>query len=155
MKILISGAGGLIGAEVFDRLKKSHVVKTVGRNIYSGFVIDFNNIREIENQSFGDVDVFIHCAGITDEDFAQDSLKAYQRSTHNYTLLLDKIIESGVKTIISFSIAHVYGRFDDIISEDYPVNPLSDYAIAHYAAEQTLRKLQCRRSCQRNRSCST
>ena len=140
MKIIISGTSGLIGAEVFDGLKKFHVVKTLGRNIHSDFIIDFNNISEIKNQSFGDVDVFIHCAGITDEDFAQDSLKAYQRSTYNYTLLLDKIIESGVKAIIAFSTVHVYGRLDDIISEDHTVNPLSDYAIAHYAAEQILQR---------------
>lgn len=140
MKVLISGTSGLIGAEVFDGLKKIHVVKALGRNLHSDFIIDFNNISEIKNQSFGDVDVFIHCASITDEDFAQDSLKAYQRSTYNYTLLLDKIIESGVKAIITFSTAHVYGRLDDIISEDYPVNPLSDYAIAHYAAEQILQR---------------
>lgn len=140
MKVLISGTTGLIGAEVFDKLKESHVLKSLGRNIHSDFVVDFNSIREIKNQSFGDVDVFIHCAGITDEDFAQDSLKAYQRSTYNYTLLLDKIIKSGVKAIITYSTAHVYGHLGDIISEDYPVNPLSDYAIAHYAAEQILQR---------------
>jgi len=140
VKILISGTTGLIGAEVFDKLKESHVLKSLGRNIHSDFVVDFESIREIKKQPFGDVDVFIHCAGVTDEDFAQDSLRAYQRSTYNYTLLLDRIIESGVKAIITFSTAHVYGHLGDIISEDYPVNPLSDYAIAHYAAEQILRR---------------
>jgi len=140
LKVLISGTTGLIGAEIFGRLKKSHVVKSLGRDNYSDFIVDLNNICEIKNQLFEGYDVFIHCAGITDEDFAQDSLKAYQRSTYNYSLLLDKIIESGVKAIVSFSTAHVYGRFDDVISEDYPVNPLSDYAIAHYASEQILQR---------------
>ena len=142
MKILIAGATGLIGSEIREQLLKCYDVKSLSIDDFSDIRMDLSNFEEINNYTFDNYDIFINCAGVIDEEFKANSLKAYQRNTYGFDLLLRKILTNGtIKAVIYFSTSHVYGNFDKTINEDTPVNPLSDYAIAHYAAEQILKKL--------------
>ena len=140
MNILISGTSGFIGGNVFQSLKNSYNTDSIGRSSKSHIKADFGStesIRELELKAY---DVFIHCAGVIDEDFESDPKSAYQRSTYNFSSLLNKIVKCEIKVVIYFSTAHVYGQLEGIIKEDKPANPLSDYAIAHFAAEQILQR---------------
>jgi len=140
MKILLAGQNGLIGSEIFKKLQRLHDVQTLSRNEKSDVRVDLNRALDIEKQTYGCYNAFIHCAGITDEDFHENPSLAFQRSTNNHSILIDKLIENGTEIFIYMSTAHVYGSFENVVNEDHPVNPLSDYAIAHYAAEQLLRR---------------
>jgi UDP-glucose 4-epimerase len=140
MNILISGTSGFIGGHVSQSLRELYNTNSIGRSSDSHIKVDFGSIESIHALDLKDYDVFIHCAGVIDEDFECDSKSAYQRSTYNFSLLLDKIVECGIKVIVYFSTAHVYGQLEGIIKEDMPANPLSDYAIAHFSAEQILQR---------------
>ena len=50
-------------------------------------------------------------------------------------------IKYGIEKIIYFSTAHVYGSFENRISEITPPNPLSSYSITHYFTEQLIRSI--------------
>jgi UDP-glucose 4-epimerase len=140
MNILISGTSGFIGGNVFQSLRDLYNTYSIGRSRDNHIKADFGStesIRELELKAY---DAFIHCAGVIDEDFKSDPKSAYQQSTYNFSLLLNKIVECEIKVVIYFSTAHVYGQLKGVVREDSPVNPLSDYAIAHFAAEQILQR---------------
>jgi UDP-glucose 4-epimerase len=54
--------------------------------------------------------------------------------------LVRKAKLAGVRRFVYISSAHVYGPFTGIIDENARPNPLHDYAIAHFASEQILRR---------------
>ena len=47
---------------------------------------------------------------------------------------------AGARRMVYVSSAHVYGALAGHIDETMPANPLSDYALAHYLAEQIFRR---------------
>src|SRR5205809_3633233 len=85
-------------------------------------------------------DTVVHCAGVTDEDFRSRPADAYIQSSIGLNSLVQKAIAAGVKRFLYISTSHVYGGQVGTINESSPSDPLSDYAIAHYAAEQTLKR---------------
>ena len=140
MKVLISGTSGFIGGNLFNILGKSFFAVSIGRSLNSNIVADFGDLDSIITLNLKGFDLFIYCSGATDEEFEKDALKAYQRSTYYFSKLLEKVINQGIKKIIHFSAGQVYGTFEGHIDENSPVNPITDYSIAHYAAEQILRR---------------
>jgi len=84
--------------------------------------------------------VLVHCAGVTDEDFRSRPADAFVQSSVGLNALVQKAIAAKVKRFIYISTSHVYGRQVGTIDESSAPDPLSDYAIAHYAAEQTLKR---------------
>ena len=139
MKILLAGQSGLIGSEIFHLLKRKHKVYTLSRNEHADICLDLGNADDISRSTFENYDCFIHSAGVTDEDLAKDAPKALARSVINHSILVDKLIASGTSNFIYISTAHVYGSFQNISNESSPSDPLSEYSIAHYAAEQVLK----------------
>lgn len=140
MKVLISGTSGFIGGNLFNILGKSFSSVSIGRSPDSNITADFGDLDSITALNLKGHDLFIYCSGVTDEEFENDSLKAYQRSTYYFSKLVEKVVNQGIKKIIYFSAGQVYGRFEGTIDEDSHVNPVNDYSIAHYAAEQILRR---------------
>lgn len=81
-------------------------------------------------------DALVHCAGVIDEEFVKSPREAFHRSIFGTEALLKKSVEAGIRVAVYFSSAHVYGKLEGEITEDTPVNPINDYAIAHTATEQ-------------------
>lgn len=140
LNVLISGTSGFIGGNLSRILGKSFAVTSIGRSEGSQIVVDFGDLDAVAALDIKGHDVFVHCAGVTDEDFVTDARKAYQRSTYDFSRLLERVVGQGIRWIIYFSAGQVYGRFEGRIDEDSVVNPVNDYSIAHYAAEQILRR---------------
>jgi len=140
VRVLISGTSGFIGGNLAKILGRSCTTVSIGRNQDADIVATFDDADSIAALNLQGHDWFIHCSGVTDEDFVSDPLKAYQRSTYYFAKLLERIIDQGIRQIIYFSAGQVYGRFEGRIDEDTVVNPVNDYSIAHYAAEQILRR---------------
>ena len=139
-KILLTGATGLIGATVYRHFAPKVEIVRLGRRAECELQADLSQPETLENLSFDGCGTVIHCAGITDEDIKARPAQAFIQSTLGINSLIQTAIKSGVEKFIYISTAHVYGSQAGTINEDVPANPLSDYAIAHYAAEQTLRR---------------
>jgi len=140
MNILISGTSGFIGGHVSQSLRDLCKTFSIGRSRDAHIKADFGSIESIRALDLKDCNAFIHCAGVIDEDFKENPEGAFQRSTHNFSLLLDKVVKADIKVVVYFSTAHVYGQLKGVVREDSPANPLSDYAIAHFASEQILQR---------------
>lgn len=139
-KILLLGSTGLIGSSIYLWLKKTHEITRLGRSDECELRADLSKPESMDSLVLGDVDVLVHCAGVTDEDFRSRSAEAFVQSSIGLNTLIQKAIGSKIKRVIYISTSHVFGKQVGTIDETSPSNPLSDYAIAHYAAEQTLKR---------------
>jgi UDP-glucose 4-epimerase len=140
MRVAITGTSGLIGSAVRDRLAGTHSIVSVGRHPSNDVNADFADPGSLGRIELGGIEALIHCAGVVDEDFQNDPVKAYRHATSGTAALIARAIACGVRRLAYISSAHVYGPFVGTISEDTLTNPLSDYAIAHFASEQIFRR---------------
>jgi UDP-glucose 4-epimerase len=140
MRIALTGATGLIGSAIYERLSTDNDVMRIGRRDANEIYADFSKPESVNDIDLHGVDAVVHCAGVVDEDFQADPTRAFTQSTTGLTPLLRASAESRVKSFVYFSTAHVYGPMTGNISELSPVDPLTDYAIAHYAAEQIIKR---------------
>lgn len=140
LRIAVLGTTGLIGHAIAQKLRANgHVVMEAGRKPDAQIHVDLSNPRVIAPRALSGCDVLVHAAGVTDEDFG-DRESAFAKAIRGTTALLAVARASGVRKLVYFSSAHVYGPLEGRIDEANPPNPLSDYAIAHFAAEQIFRR---------------
>ena len=135
----LTGASGLIGSAVFARLSQSHRIVAIGRRDDSELRADLSDPASVAQLNLHGADTLVHCAGVVDEDFA-DTTRAFRQATQGMAVLVARASACGVSRALYISSAHIYGPFVGTISEQNPPNPLSDYAIAHFASEQILRR---------------
>lgn len=140
MRVAVIGATGLIGGFVTRRLRRVGEVVTVGRRADCDRLADLSKPETVARLDLEGVDALVHCAGVVDEDFRADPVGAFVQSSVGMSTLVERCITLGIGTVVYFSTAHVYGPLVGRISEQTPVNPLSDYAVAHYTSEQTLKR---------------
>lgn len=139
-QILLTGATGLIGAEVYRKFSESFEIVRLGRRPECEIQADLNNPETFETLDFEGCETIIHCAGVTDEDLKFEPIKGFVKSTLGINALIQAGIKSRVRNFVYISTSHVYGQQVGSINENNTVNPLSDYSIAHYSAEQVLRR---------------
>ena len=142
MRILLTGATGLIGHTVAQCLAVEHTVMTLSRRGGGGGGIraDLDNRISIEAATFPQIDALVHCAGVVDEDFRDAPERAFHKATLGADALVEKAVAAGAQRLSYVSSAHVYGPMVGRIDETAPANPLSNYAIAHFATEQVFRR---------------
>lgn len=144
MRVAISGSTGLIGGAVFNRLSDRREVVRLGRRNTCELQVNFALSETVAALDLTGCDAVVHCAGIVDEDFKRDPAAAYAQNTVGIAGLAERAVIARVRRLVYFSSTHVYGPLIGRISEQTQVNPLSDYAIAHYAAEQILRRISAK-----------
>lgn len=138
MKIAVTGATGLIGVAVVAVLAaRGHAAIRLGRGPGDDVAVDLGSRKAL---SLPACDALIHCAGVTDEEVRADSAAALVRAGGGTERLIAAVRAAGARRIVYISSAHVYGPLSGHIDETLPANPLSDYALAHYVAEQVLRR---------------
>lgn len=140
MRIAVSGATGLIGAAVARRLSLEHDIVSLGRRSDSELFGDFSDPAALRNLNLFGFDAVVHCGGVVDEDFLEDPRRAFLQATEGMAAFVARARDCGVEHFASISSAHVYGPLVGSINEETTSNPLSDYAIAHFASEQILRR---------------
>lgn len=138
--VAVSGATGLIGAEVAAALSSACRVRSVGRRDGCDAHVDLRCSDSIRRLDLTGVSAFVHAAGVTDEELRENPIAALGRSTVALEALLQRCIAHGVQRFIYISSSHVYGALRGRICESSPADPLSLYAICHYAAEQTIKR---------------
>lgn len=141
MRVLLTGATGLIGSAVADRLRPHHDLHTLGRQ--AGLVdevVDLSDPIQLGALRFPTAGCLVHCAGVIDEDFRADPMTAYRRATYGAEALVKAAAQAGCSRFIYVSSTHVYGMQVGTISETAPTDPQSHYALAHYCTEQFFRR---------------
>lgn len=130
MTTAVLGAHGLIGSA----LVRHFSARTLARRAPADRIIEIP-----ARLDFSGIETLIHAAGITDEDFA-DPAAAFAHAIAGTAAVVDSARASGVQHFCYLSSAHVYGPLRGTLDETAPPNPLSDYALAHFAAEQIVRR---------------
>ena len=137
--IAVVGATGLIGAAVARHLGQAQTIVTIGRSPKSDIVADLSDPASVATLPLEGCTVLVHCAGVVDEDFS-DPGRAFRQATLGMAALVKRAKDLAVPRFAYISSAHIYGPLIGRLTEDSPPNPLHDYAIAHFASEQTLRR---------------
>jgi UDP-glucose 4-epimerase len=140
MRIAVTGSTGLIGSAVARRLRATHEVVTVGRRSISDVQVDLGDPGAVAQMRTGHLDALVHCAGVTDEDFRDDPEGALRMAVFGAAALVSSAVAAGATRLVYVSSAHSYGPLVGVVDEDTAVNPVSDYAIAHFATEQVFRR---------------
>lgn len=140
MRILLTGATGLIGQAMHAEFAADHEIITLGRNETANIRLDLADPTSIASATLPQADVLVHCAGVVDEDFRENPERAFRMALLGADRLVRKALVIGVKKLVYLSSAHVYGPMVGHIDEGSPINPVSDYAIAHFATEQIFRR---------------
>lgn len=140
MRILLTGAGGLIGSAMHRHLAQAHDIVTLGRRGHVDVRADLSVPEELNSLDLPAIDALIHCAGVVDEDFVEDPRRAMQMAMFGADALVQRAVRAGASRLAYISSAHVYGPMRGHIDERNPANPVSNYAIAHFATEQVFRR---------------
>lgn len=138
--VAVIGASGLIGGAVAARLARERAVIRVGRAASDHVHLDLARPIEALSAALDGVEDVVHCAGVTDEEFASNPVLAWQRATTGTAKLAQLLKRAGVRRVIYMSSAHVYGPLAGPLTERMPADPRSDYALAHFTAEQIFRR---------------
>lgn len=145
-KVLVTGAGGFIGAKMLGLFtQKGYTVSGWDR-------INMENIESIDMLDEAAVitvlqriqpDIIIHCAGSADVgksvQYPETDYAGNVTITHNLLFALHKLHMESTR-VVFLSSAGVYGNPISLpITEDMPVNPLSPYALHKVMCEDMCR----------------
>jgi UDP-glucose 4-epimerase len=139
MRVGVVGADGLIGTALAQRLRLHAEVLAIGRRSAPDLRCDLIDPSSVAALDLSGLDALIHCAGVVDEDFT-DPAAAFRKATAGAAALFERAVAGGVRRVAYISSAHVYGPLAGRIDEAVSPDPRSDYAIAHFATEQILKR---------------
>lgn len=140
MACILTGATGLIGNALAAELADGGVIR-LGRSVKANDrLLDLDASDSITPEKLEGGSALIHAAGITDENFRDDPACAWQRATFATGCLIDAARRAGLDRFVYISSAHVYGPLAGTLDETAPLDPRSDYAIAHMASEMIFRR---------------
>ena len=142
MKVLITGGCGYKGSVLVPKIASNHEVTVLdtcwfGRNIPLNARLIVGDIREDRSLNY---DAIIHLAGIANDPCGElDAKLTWEVNVLATMRLAERAVRDGVKQFIFASSASVYGVKDqDQITEDLPLEPVSDYNKTKMVAERVL-----------------
>jgi UDP-glucose 4-epimerase len=143
MKILVTGASGLIGGRVIDALRANGTteIRAASREArrwpegISGVVLDWRSRVSMTDACDG-MTAVINLAGMPESACAADPNGALTANAGGTLALVEASLAVGVPRFVQLSTVKVYGAAPTgVISEDTLTQPRSHYAITHRAAE--------------------
>ena len=139
MNLLFTGASGFLGYNVLPLLKKKYSVETIGLTSQDDYIV--NLAAEIPKLA-GKYDVILHVAG---KAHSLPKTEAEKRLFFDVNLqgtknLCTALEQSGIpKSFIFISTVAVYGcDSGENITEEYPLNGTTPYALSKIKAEKYL-----------------
>lgn len=146
MKILITGAGSMLGTELSQALS-GHKVMGIGRHKHQQLNIPYTICDLTQENAFARLcqkdppEVIIHCAAMTQVDLCEsERQKAY---LHN-VLATENVVEAANATqslVIFFSTDYVFdGENETLYNEEAPAHPLNYYGETKLVAENYIRR---------------
>ncbi len=157
--ILVTGAAGYIGCRLIPfLLKKKYRVKAFDRFFFGSNNIKTHknlklirgDVRNIDPKIFrgvyGVIDLAALSNDVTGEKFIKETYDINFKSRLNIAKISSK---NGVKKYILPSSASNYGKINknSIASEDFPLNPLTNYSKANALAEENILLLKSKNFC--------
>lgn len=150
--ILVVGGAGYIGSHMLKALHASGYQPLTLDNLSTGFA-DAVQYGEICVGSLGDrklldwlfsknkIDAVMHFAAYSQVGESMREPAKYYRNNVAYTqVLLDAMVDHGIKHLVFSSTAAVYGDpVADLIDEQHPKHPINPYGRSKWMIEQILR----------------
>ncbi|WP_027924131.1 NAD-dependent epimerase/dehydratase family protein [Pseudomonas sp. URMO17WK12:I12] len=152
MKILVTGAGGFIGSALCKELSSQGMQVTallrkwrdlgVGIQVVCGDLADSALVEE----ALKGIDVVVHLAGRAHQmkEVVSDPLLAFREVNRDLTIALAELsMKAGVKRFVFMSSIGVNGADTtaEPITEMSEANPVRQYAVSKFEAEQALSSL--------------
>ena len=119
LRVNILGGGGLVGHGIYRVLCQDYVVR-----IFSSDCFDFNKFCFYSDDVF-DCDVFIHAAGVRDEEVVGNFDFGLKKSTSFVNLILDGLNRFACTKFVYISSIHVFGDLSVEINSERLPNPIS------------------------------
>ena len=141
MKIIITGANGMLGSTIVKSFKNKYDV--IGYDKKGLDVTDIGQIKEVINDE--DPDIIIHTAANTDAEYCErNPEKAYLVNTSGTENIVKSIAEKNSDiTMVFISSTGVYGKMkDDPYIEYDEVNPTTIHHKSKYFGEQSIYRLR-------------
>jgi len=154
--VLVTGGGGYVGAVLIPKLlKKGYKVTVIDLYMYGENVLDAvkndPNLKQVKGdirdnalleKELKGIDAVIHLACISnDPSYELDPELGKSINYDATTRLVDIAKKAGVKRFIYASTSSVYGiKEEENVSEDLPLEPLTDYSKYKALAEEYILK---------------
>lgn len=151
MTILVTGAAGYIGSHVVDELFNNEITDVLGiDNLHVGrlsncrttcFVEDIRNEEGLRN-IFKEhkIDCVMHLAALTSVPESMENPDEYFDVNYEGTKTLLKVMkEFNCNQLIFSSTSSIYEQSQEKVTEESPAQPLNNYAISKYKAEQEIK----------------
>jgi len=155
-RILITGGAGYIGSLLTGKLLKLGFEVVV----LDAFFYTDRGISTLSNQgrlrviqgdirdrvalqtSLANVDCVIHLAALANDPSAElNPTLTRQINLDSYPVLLDESLRAGVRRFMNLSSIAVYGiNYDNNVTEDDPLNPLTEYARCKAMSEAAVKQ---------------
>jgi UDP-glucose 4-epimerase len=148
-QVLVTGAMGFVGGRIAQSLALCKDVEVLlgSRAVQESpwwlpsaptVVMNWNSQRSLKS-ACNDIDTLVHLAGLNDADSLFDPLAALQTNTVNTARLMKVAKATGVKRVIYFSTAQVYGsNLVGKVDEFTLPKGHHPYATSHRAAEDVV-----------------
>lgn len=151
MSVLVTGGLGYVGSHAvkllidrgekvisYDDLSYGHAAAAAGSKVVIGDIADGEKLRQVMNAQ--DVDSVMHFAAFASvPESVADPHKYYVNNVAKSLVLLESMVECGVKHMIFSSSAATFGEPEMIpIPEDHPKNPTNPYGRTKLMLEQIL-----------------
>ncbi len=153
MKYLVTGGAGFIGSNIVKALlmqgdfvrvadnfatgRRENIQEFLGNSNFELIEGDLTDL-EIAKQAVAGMDIILHQAAINSVPRSIDNPILANNSNINGTLnLLIAAKEAGIKKLVYASSSSVYGDNPELPKkEDFPILPISPYALSKYAGER-------------------
>jgi UDP-glucose 4-epimerase len=142
MRVLITGASGLIGGRLLRHLSGSGLqVRAASRSVrvwpegVEGCVVDFQCASTLREVCTG-VDAIVNLASLPAGVIEESPAHALLTQGRTALALVEAAVENSVSRFVQVSTSKVYGsNLSETVTEDTPLRPRSHYAIIHALVE--------------------
>lgn len=148
MRILVTGGCGYKGHVLVPKLlDEGHFVRVLDLAWFGNYhtphpnlSIEKQDIRDLKQSTFEDVDLVIHLASIANDPCGDLNPKLTWETSCLATMqLADFAVRAGVQRIIYASSGSVYGvKSEELVTEDLILEPLSEYNKTKMVSERVL-----------------
>jgi dTDP-4-dehydrorhamnose reductase len=145
MTILITGASGLLGRKLYDYLLRINSIKVIGTyntTPYKNLIyVDFLNTKEVETLFVeNDIKICINCIAKRYLDVCENNWNLTYKTNVEIPNILAKLCYKYRVHLIHISTDYVFdGKNKNGNYPDSLVNPLQNYGITKFLAEQRIR----------------
>jgi UDP-glucose 4-epimerase len=139
--VLLTGASGYVGGAVAARLRASGCrVLTLGRRLEDDLYCDFTQPESVAPLVLpAGIEACAHFGAAHEVAYRRDPVVAMTVNVTATRGLLEACARARIPRFVYGSTFHVVGRPAGIVDETTPAEPVSDYGLTHWLAEETLR----------------